>query len=154
MVSAQAPGKLRFYRRTNTGSKVFLFGNSISALGPSGSVDGVIASTPDTWTFIPLQNSPNKVLNAGDRLEVTFEANAGVTIDASDCEWIIPITFREGSTTTLSGPDSSTDWDVKQATDIAFVAGVETLLCSASIDQAYALGSNVSKCFASVENNA
>jgi len=154
MASAQAPGKLRFYRQTATGSRVFLFGNDVAALGPSGSSDGTIASTPEKWTFIPALTAQNKVLRAGDKLLVTYEPNAGVTIDASDCEFVIPITFQDGSGSTLGGPDNSTDWDVTQATDIAFVAGIESTLCVKSVDQPFVLGSNVSKAFASIEDNA
>jgi hypothetical protein len=154
MVSAQIAGVLRFYRTTPTNSKVFLFGNTTSSLGPSGSSDGAIASTPEKWTFVPLQNSEHKVLRVNDKLTVTFEANASATTDASDSEWVIPITLQDGSIQVLNGPDSVVDWDVKQLGDIAFVGGVETVIVEKTIRQPFGLGSNVQKAFASVENNA
>jgi hypothetical protein len=154
MASVQVQGKLRFYRQTATGSKVFLFGNSIAALGPSGSTDGTIQSTPEKWSFVPLQNAPQKVLQAGDRLVVTLETSEAKTLDASDCEFVIPITYRDGSATTLGSPDSSVVWHVTQAGDNAYVSGVEATLCVASVDQPYALGSNVTKAFASIEDNS
>jgi hypothetical protein len=154
MVSAQIAGQLRFYRITPTGSKVLLFGNATSALGPSGSSDGAIASTPEKWTFIPLQSAEAKVLRVNDKLEVTFESQANATTDASDSEWVLPITLQDGSTIVLNGPDNTIDWDAKQLGDIAFVAGIETVACQKTVRQPFALGSNVSKAFASVENNS
>jgi len=154
MVSAQIAGQLRFYRKTPTNSKVFLFGNTTSSLAPSGSSDGAIASTPEKWTFIPLQSAEHKVLRVNDTLEVTFEAAANATTDASDSEWVIPITLQDGSIQVLNSPDNSVDWDAKVLGDIAFVAGVETIVCMKTIRQPFALGSNVQKAFASIENNA
>ena len=154
MVSAQIAGQLRFYRTTPTNSKVFLFGNTVSSLGPSGSSEGIIASTPEKWTFIPVQTAPNKVLRVNDKLTLTFEANASATTDASDSEFVIPVTLQDGSTQALNGPDSTVDWDVKQLGDIAFVGGVETTIVEKTVRQPFALGSNITKAFASIENNA
>jgi hypothetical protein len=154
MVSAQIAGQLKFYRKTPTGSLVFLFGNTTSSLGPSGSSDGAIASTPEKWTFIPLQDAQHKVLRVNDALVVTFECNTGATTDASDCEWVIPITLQDGSNQVLNGPDSTIDWDAKQLGDVALLTGVETIIVSKTIRQPFALGSNVQKAFASIENNS
>lgn len=154
MVSAQVPSTLRFYRKTSTGSRIFLFGSKVAALGPSGSSEGVVASTQDTWGFVPIQNANNKILNVNDQLVATLEVDTAATIDASDSEFILPITLSDGSTTMLGSPDNAVDWDVKVATDIAFVAGVETDLCIKKISQAFALGSNLQKAFLSIENNA
>jgi len=151
MVSAQAPGKLRFYRRTPDNALVFIYGNAVAATGPSGSSDGSIASTPDTWLSLPPQLG-NKVCQVNDNLVVTYEAAAGVTIDASDCEFSIPITYSDGSVDSLGGPDSSTDWDVQQAGDTAFVAGSETILCAKTVRKPFAFGGG--KLFASVEDNS
>jgi hypothetical protein len=154
MVSAQIAGQLRFYRTTPTNSKVFLFGNTTSSLGPSGSSEGAVASTPEKWTFIPVQSADHKVLRVNDKLTLTFEANASATTDASDSEFVIPISLQDGSIQVLNGPDSVVDWDVKQLGDIAFVGGVETLICEKTVRQPFALGSNVAKAFASIENNS
>jgi hypothetical protein len=101
-----------------------------------------------------MQNAPQKVLRVNDKLQVTYTAAAGVTIDASDCEFVLPITLQDNSTLTLVGPDSSVDWDAKQAGDIAFVAGAETVLCEKTVRQPFAFGSNTAKAFASIENNS
>lgn len=154
MVSAQIPGELKFYRISPTNSRTFLHGASLSALGPSGSSDGVIASTPEKWSFIPLQNAPNKVMREGDRLLLTFTPAGAATTDASDCEFSIPITLQDNSITTLGGPDSSVDWDVKVLADKALVAGDEAEVCIKKVTFPFALGSNLSKAFASIENNA
>jgi hypothetical protein len=54
MVSAQIDGVLKFYRITTTGAKILIYGNSVKALAPSGSSEGVIASTPEKWITLPL----------------------------------------------------------------------------------------------------
>lgn len=154
MVSAQLKGVLKFYRKTSTGSMIFLHGNDLASLGPSGSSDGSIASTPDTWTFIPMQQAANKVLKQNDQLVVTITLKVAGTSDASDGEAIIPITYQDGSVTTLSGFDNTTDWDVQQLGDVALLADVETIIAAKKVYQPFALGSNVSKCFVSVEDNA
>lgn len=154
MVSAQIAGQLRFYRKTPTGSLVFLYGNAVAALGPSGSSDGAIASTPEKWSFIPQQSAEHKVCRVNDKLTLTFEANGAATTDASDSEFVIPVTLQDGSTVTLAGPDSTVDWDAKVLGDIAFVAGTETVICEKTVRQPFALGSNTAKAFASIENNA
>lgn len=154
MVSAQVKGVVKFYRKTPTGSMIFLFGGDLAALGPSGSVDGVIASTPETWGFLPMQQAQHKVLRVNDELVVSMELKTGATTDASDGEVILPITFVDGSVTTLSGFDNATDWDVLQLGDVAIVADVETIIAKKKIAQPFMLGSNTQKVFISVEDNA
>jgi len=154
MVSAQLKGVLKFYRRTSTGSLISLYGNDLAALGPSGSSEGTIASTPDTWGFIPLQSAPNKVLKQNDQLVVTITLKVAGTSDASDGEAIIPITYQDGTTTTLSGFDNATDWDVQQLGDVALLADVETIIAAKKVYQPFALGSNTAKVFVSVEDNS
>lgn len=153
MASAQVKGVVRFYRKTSTGSMIFLYGNDLAALGPSGSADGAIASTPEKWGFIPMQSAQNKVLRVNDQLIVSIELKTAATTDASDGECVIPITYQDGSVTTLSGFDNSTDWDVKQLGDVALLANVETIIAAKKILQPFALGSNTSKAFVSVEDN-
>lgn len=155
MVSAQVKGKLKFYRRVGgSGAMLPLFENNIAALGPSGSVDGVIASTPDAWTFIPLQNSQAKALRVNDHLVVSLTLSTAATTDASDGIVILPITFQDGTGGTLGDLDNSVDWDVQQLGDTAFLADVETIIAAKKILTPFALGSNTQKCFVSVEDNA
>lgn len=154
MASAQVKALLRFYRKTATGSMIFLYGNDLAALGPSGSSDGSIASTPEKWTFIPMQSAQHKVLRVNDQLVVTMEQKVAATTDASDGEAVIPITFQDGSVTTLSGFDNTTDWDVQQLGDTLFLANVEAVIAAKKVTQPFMLGSNTAKAFVSVEDNA
>ena len=154
MVSAQVNGVLRFYRKTGTGSMIFLFGGDLAALGPSGSSEGTIASTPEKWGFIPMQSAQHKVLRVNDQLVVTLELKTGATTDASDGQAVIPITLQDGSVITLSGFDNVVDWDALQLGDIAIVADLESVISKKKVGQAFMLGSNTSKSFISVEDNA
>jgi len=154
MVSAQVTGLLRFYRKTPTGSLIFLYGGDLAALGPSGSSEGSIASTPEKWGFIPMQSAQHKVLRVNDQLIVSIELKTGATTDASDGEAVIPITLQDGSVMTLSGFDNTIDWDGLQLGDIAIVADVESIISKKKVAQPFMLGSNTSKAFISVEDNA
>lgn len=154
MVSAQVKGVVKFYRRTPTGSMIFLYGNDLAALGPSGSSDGAIASTPEKWGFIPMQSAQHKVLRVNDQLVVTCTLKTAATTDASDGEAVIPITYQDGSVSTLSGFDNATDWDVQQLGDVALLANTETIIAAKKILQPFILGSNTAKAFVSVEDNA
>ena len=154
MVSAQVDGVMSFYRITPTGSKVKLFSGDIKQLGPSGSSEGVIASTPDTWTYIPLQNAKNKVLQVNDKLHVTFTPKVAKTTDASDSEFAIPITRVDGSSDVLGSPDDATVWDVFVLGDVALIGSREYPICEKTVRQPFALGSNQIKSFASIEDNA
>lgn len=151
MASLQEPGTLRFYRITPTKQKILIYSGDVAALGPSGSADGVIASTPEKWLTVPPQNAPNKVLRVNDQLQTTFEARAADSIDVSDCEFAIPIMYQDGTTDVIPSPDDSTFWDVKAAADKALVAGDETVLCTATVRQNFVLGGG--KWFSSIEDD-
>jgi hypothetical protein len=153
MASAQEPGVMKFYRITPTNSKIFIFGANIAALGPSGSADGVIQSTPEKWLNVPIQKGMNgeKVLRVNDKLLVTFTAFGADTTDASDCEFSIPITYRDGSSDVLGSPDDSTVWDSFVLGDVALVANKEYPVCEKVVRQEFALGGG--KIFASIEDD-
>lgn len=154
MVSAQIDGTLKFYRVTPTGSKLFIFGGDIKLLGPSGSQDGVIGSTPEKWLRLPAMvgNSKEKVLQVNEKLHVTFTPKAAATTDASDCEFAIPISYQDGSLDTLGSPDDTVTWDVSVLGDVALIAGREYPVCEKTVRQPFALGGG--PCFASIENNS
>lgn len=154
MVSAQIVGTLSFYRKTPNGSLVSLFSATTPFIGPSGSSNGTIASTPEKWSYIPALTSPNKVLQAGDHVVVTFKPQAAATTDASDCEFAIAITLADGTTSVLGSPDDATEWDVQQFADIALLASREIVVCEKTVRSKFALGSNTAKSFASIEDNA
>jgi len=154
MVSAQVKGTLKFYRRTASGTMIPLFSNNIAALAPSGSSDATIASTPDAWTFIPLQNAASKALRVNDHLVVTLTLSTAATTDATDGKVILPCTYQDGTSFTLGDFSNSTDWDVQQLGDTAFLADVETVIAAKKVLQPFAIGSNTQKCFISVEDNS
>ena len=155
MASAQVKGKLKFYRRVGgSGAMIPLFENNIAALAPSGSSDGTIGSTPDAWTFIPLQNTQAKNLRVNDHLVVAMVQSTAATTDASDGKVILPITYADGTGGTLGDFDNSVDWDVQQLGDTLFLANVESIIAVKKVLSPFSLGSNTQKCFISVENNA
>lgn len=151
MVSAQIDGVLKMYKITPTGTKVLIYGNDIKALGPSGSSDGTIASTPEKWLGInPILGE--KILNVNDKLHVTFTPKTAATTDASDCEFAIPIVYRDGGNDSIGSPDSSVDWDVFVLGDVALIGGREYPVCEKTVRQPFAIGGG--KIFTSIENNA
>jgi len=152
MASAQIDGVLKFYRITPTGSKVFLTGGHVKQLGPSGSPDAVIGSTPEKWVFIPQLTAAHKILRVNDKLHVTFTPTGAATCDASDATWSIPISYKDGSADSLAGPSDSATWDVFVLGDVAVVAGREYPVCEKTIRQPMVLGGG--KIFATIENNA
>ncbi len=155
MVSAQVKGKLKFYRRIGgSGASVPIYGNNIAALGPSGSSEGVIASTPDAWSFIPKANTQAKNLRVNDHLVVSLTLTTAATVDASDGKVILPITYADGTPDTLGDFDNAIDWDVQQLGDVAFVAGSETIIAAKKVLAPFSLGSDNQKCFISVEDNS
>jgi len=152
MVSAQIDGVLKFYKITPTGSKIFLFSGNIKELGPTGSSEGVIQSTPEKWVTVPAILAANKVLRVNDKLHVTFTPLAAKTTDATDCSWSIPISYQDGSKDSLAGPSDTTVWDVFVLGDVALIAAREYPVCEKTVRQPFALGGG--KIFASVEDNA
>lgn len=102
MVSAQEPGNVTFYVTNPQGEKKKLFGNNVAALGPSGSADGAIASTPEKWLFLPLDGKtilPNSIIT----IEVTLNAADG--IDWSDCALVLPYVNASGGADSFQNAD-------------------------------------------------
>jgi len=155
MVSAQIAGTIKFYRVTPTNARVLLWGGNIAYIGPSGSSEGVIASTPEKWSFIPLTTGADKVLNVNEKLLVTFTSAVTATIGTNTkSKAAIAITYRDGTSDVIGDFSSSVDWDDKQLAAKALVIGDETELCRKTVRLPFALGSNVNKSFTSLENNA
>lgn len=154
MVSAQIDGVLKFYRITPTGTKVLIYGSHTKALGPSGSSEGVIASTPEKWLNLPAMRGVQgeKVLRVNDKLHVTFQPAAAKTCDSSDAVWVIPILYQDGSADVLAGPSDATEWDVFVLGDVALVAAREYPCVEKTVRQPFVLGGG--KVFASIEDNA
>jgi len=154
MVSAQIAGIIKFYRKTPTGSKIFLYGGDIAAVGPSGSSEGKIASTPEKWLMLtPIMGAnKEKVLQVNDKLHVTFTPAGAETTDASDSQFAIPIVYQDGSPDVLGSPDDAAVWDVFVLGDVALIAGREYPVCEMTVRNSFALGGG--KIFASIEDNS
>ena len=152
MVSTQIDGTLKFYKITPTGTKIFLFGGNMKEIGPSGSSEGVIGSTPEKWVTLPAITAPNKVLRVNDKLHVTFTPSTAATTDATDSQFSIPITRQDGSRDTIGSPDDTTEWDTFVLGDVALIANREYPACEKTVRQPFALGGG--KIFCSIENNA
>lgn len=154
MVSAQIDGVLKFYRITPTGSKILIYGSHVKALGPSGSSEGVIASTPEKWLTLPALRgvTGDKVLRVNDKLHVTFTPAGAATTDASDAQWVIPILYQDGSADVLGGPSDATVWDVFVLGDVALIAAREYPCVEKTVRQPFVLGGG--KIFAGIEDNA
>lgn len=152
MASAQINGVLKFYRISPNGRKEFITSGHTKELGPSGSSDGTIASTPEKWVSWPAFTGAGKVCEVNDKLHVTFTPDAAATTDASDAAWVVPITLPDGSSDKLGGPSDSTVWDVFVLGDVALIANREFPVCEKTVRQRFALGGG--KVFATVENNS
>jgi len=68
-------------------------------LSPSGSSEGVIASTPEKWTYLPLDN---KVIRPNSRITLFCKLATADGIDYSDCGIVIPYQKLNGSAGTLN----------------------------------------------------
>lgn len=75
--------------RRATGNEVLLYEDRVETLGPSGSSNHVIASTPEKWISIPIGGP---VINRGDKLRVYLEPDGADTLDDSDSVISIPFT--------------------------------------------------------------
>jgi len=151
MVSKQIPGTVKFYRITPTGSKVFITGLNVAELGPSGSSEGLIASTPEKWVTLPAFTGP-KQLQVNDKLHVTFTPISAETVDATDCAWAVPIRVSGGGSDSLGKPSDATIWDSFVLGDVALIAGREYPVCEKIVRFPFALGGG--KVFLSIEDNS
>lgn len=98
MASAQEPGIVRIYRKSPNGSSTPIFQGSVSQTAPAGGcADGAQASivTPEKQISV----NSNVVLQNDDILLVTFEPDSADGLDASDCNWIVPLIIPSGSIT-------------------------------------------------------
>jgi len=151
MVSAQINAIVKFYRKTPSGTLDLLYSNHTKSLGPSGSSEGVIASTPEKWITIPAIR--NKPLMPNDHLVVTATVETAATSDASDGAVVLPMTMVGGGSKIMGKLDGTADWDVKQFGDIALTVN-ETVICEATIREPLLLGHDKVPAFMSIENNA
>ena len=98
MASVQEAGMVRLYRRSPNGNKTLIAQMRVEDSAPAGGAPdaaGASVATPEKRFTI---NSPVELVN-DDILEVTFESDAGDTLDASDCVWSIPLVTSSGTKT-------------------------------------------------------
>ena len=153
MVSAQISGILKLYRVDTNNNQHFITGGNIAALGPSGSSEGVIASTPEKWLYVNPIVSDDKRLRTNEKLLATFTPAAAATIGtATKSKAVIPIVYQDGSSDVINDFASSVDWDVKILATKAVIAGDETPIAIKTIRQPFAIGGG--KIFTSIENNS
>jgi hypothetical protein len=115
MVSAQNPGaEAQFWVKTPSGNQYLLYGNSSAALGPSGSSEGVIASTPEKWLSIPRDN---KLIPVNSKIIVKVKLGTADGLDFSDGAMSIPVTTLGGAVKALTNGDF-TGTDLAAATPV------------------------------------
>lgn len=154
MVSAQIIGTLRFYKIDANNNQTLITVANIQDIGNGGSSEGVIANTREKWGNMPVFGEAKKALNVNDRLRVTFEAKSAQTCDASDSAFILPITLSDGTLSYLRDWTLTSEWNVQNFADQAFVANQETPICEKLVSVPFYLGNNSVKAFVSVEDNA
>lgn len=143
MVSAQEPGNVVFYVTNPEGVKSKLFGNNVAALGPSGSADGAIASTPEKWLFLALDK---RTIRPQSLITIEVTLNAADGIDWSDCALVLPYVNASGASDNFQNADF-TGTDLVAAT----TAGTPHQLAYMLVKQAIRIGGN--KVFFSLEDD-
>jgi hypothetical protein len=128
MASAQIAGVYSIYIVAPSGNRRLIKSAANYVCAPGGSPDGVIANTPEKWSYLPLSNEQG---SAGYSIEFTLTAGANATSDASDAIWVLPITVS-GQAQTIGNDQSAggmgnSNFTVDLANaDRAYVANVET----------------------------
>lgn len=155
MVSAQTAGTVNLYIRSPDGSRRLQASGAVAMLGPSGSSNGTIASTPEKWTYL----APCADVGASNyMLEVEFTPGANVTIDISDAAWQIPVIVNGvqqyvGNPDNASGIGNPNFFKDFLIGDVALIAASPTLLAQLRLKAGtFQIGGN--KIFMSVEDNA
>lgn len=150
MVSAQIPGTLTLYIENTAGVRKVVAQGHIYKFGPGGSSVGVIANTPEKWSFAPMQ--PGNWNLGGYKLVVAFKPIGAATLDISDAVWQIPIYIQNQGITTLN--NSSTDFATYLIGDSALVAGQESILAIHTAPEGRIWKFGGDRIFMSVEDNA
>lgn len=150
MASAQIPGTLTIYVENTACVRKIVAQGSIYKFGPGGSSVGVIANTPEKWTFVPVQAGGWNL--GGYRLVIAFKPIGAATLDISDAVWQIPIIIQGAGLTTLS--NSSTDFATYLIGDSALVAGQESVLAIHTAPEGRVWKFGGDRIFMSVEDNA
>jgi len=102
MASAQEPGVVKVVVRGPSGVEYPLYQGSSAGLGPSGSADGVIQSTPEKWLFVPTNPNP---ITKDSRVIIYVKLTSADGIDWSDCGTHIPVTMANGQASVLVNGD-------------------------------------------------
>lgn len=131
MVSAQAPGLVRFYKQTPSGNWTPIHQDRIEMLAPGGGAsEGAPSAVSKPDTLITIDS--NIALGVNDILLVTFESDAGITLDASDTIIRLPIATEQGSSAL-----GNAQFQNPALTDQVISANLETVICGHKVTKAF-----------------
>lgn len=156
MVSAQINGSYAVYLVNPSGARRLVQSSAAYWWGPGGSSEGAIANTPEKWNILPLSADTG---GPGYSIEVTLTAGAAATTDASDSAMVIPVVVNGNSQTIgnsvhAAGLGNANFTVDLAATDMAFVAGVETPYLRYRAKEGVYFKVGGGRTFVSIENNA
>ena len=89
---------IKCFRETPNGNRTIIFQERVENLAPAGGASegaGSAVSTPEKRMMV---NSPIELVN-DDKLVITVTPDAGATMDATDCVWMVPLQTQAGSKT-------------------------------------------------------
>jgi len=152
MVSAQINGRYLIYIENTSGMRMKVMDVRAGLVGPGGSSEGVIANTPEKWSFVPLQGGN---LNMGGyKLIIAVIADAAATTSATAVKhaWQIPITIA-GQGLTYLGPNT-TDFNTYLPVSSGLIAGQEQVIGIHTAPEGRKWKFGGGKIWMSVESNA
>jgi hypothetical protein len=152
MVSAQSPGNYKIYVTSPAGVRKLVAQMGSSTFGPGGSVDGVIANTPEKWSYLPL--SPFR-LAGGYKVEFVYQGAANA-IDVSDSAISIPCIINGnadtiGNSAHATGIITAAFTTEMTAADVTPVVNVETVMQVLRLKEGQTCQIGGGRCFMSWE---
>ena len=144
MVSAQIAGLIEIEVQSPSGAIYPLTSATTAELGPSGSVDHAIASTPEKWVTVPLDAS---IIPKDSQIRIYFTADTAATTDESDAAVSLPFRDAHNKKVTITDGDLTAKFG-----DAALIAGAKTLIWTYETRQPLRFGGGT--VFLSIENNA
>jgi hypothetical protein len=155
MASAQMSGVYRIYMVSPSGGTRLIAANGSYWWAPGGSSSGVIANTPEKWSYLPLSKERGV---GGYKIMVTYQG-AAATSDASDGFWSIPIICNGnaeslGNAANASGIMSNNFTTELTPADVAYVANTETPVQVVRAKENIQFQIGGGRVFLSIEDNA
>ena len=149
MASSQEAGLVTLYLVTKSGNRYKLLQNRVEALGPSGSPNHVVGSTPEKWLYIPPQG---KVIPPDSKIYLLFKSDEDDTCDVSDCVISIPFTHvQTGNVTIITDADFKKVDGITALADMSLPAGQEITWGVADAPAHHVFGGG--KIFISIEDD-